>query len=89
MQQKRRGRNDMVASNTFGVSRDEREKVLSYKFVSPPTGAYHVKYGHCDVKDKITNFVPEKSTAERDPRFNYAKKDTLLWLPYKREQECT
>jgi|LauGreDrversion4_2_1035121.scaffolds.fasta_scaffold1061196_2 hypothetical protein len=75
-----RGRNE---PNTFGVSRDERDRVMSHKFFSPPMGSYQVKYQCLDPKDKITFFVPEKSSPERDPRFNYAKKDTLLWMPFR------
>jgi hypothetical protein len=83
--QLKRGRNG--PKNTFGVSREEREKVLSHKYFSPPTGSYHVKYKLLDPNDKVTYFVPDKSTPERDPRFDYSKKNTLLWLPYKRELE--
>ena len=79
-----RGRNE---PNTFGVSRAERDRVLSHKYFSPPTGSYFVKYNCLDAKDKITYFVPEKSSPERDPRFNYARKDTLLWVPYKHEHD--
>jgi hypothetical protein len=69
------------------VSREERDRVLSHKYFSPPTGSYFVKYNYLDAKDKITYFVPEKSSAERDPRFNYSRKDTLLWVPYKHEHD--
>lgn len=60
---------------------------MSYKYFSPPTGAYHVKYNQCDAKEKMTHFVPNGSSPEKDPRFDYSKKDTLLWLPHARELE--
>ncbi|TNV79251.1 hypothetical protein FGO68_gene1994 [Halteria grandinella] len=85
--QKLRGRNHVPPNNTFGVSREEREQVLSYKYFSPPTGAYYVKYRQVDIDDKIAKIVPEGSSPERDPRFDYSKKDTLLWLPHARELE--
>lgn len=79
---KNRGRNGpSVPSNTFGVSRDEREKVLAYKIVAPPTGLYNVKFNICDPKEKVTKLVPNGSSPERDPRFDYSKTNTLLWLP--------
>ena len=85
--QKLRGRNHVPPNNTFGVSREEREQVLSYKYFSPPTGAYYVKYKQVDPDDKIAKIVPEGGSPERDPRFDYSKKDTLLWLPHARELE--
>jgi hypothetical protein len=69
------------------VSRDEREKVLSYKIVSPPTGLYNVKFNVCDPNEKITKLVPNNSSPERDPRFDYNKTNTLLWLPNTRDIE--
>jgi hypothetical protein len=60
---KLRGRNAQHnPHNTFGVSRDEREKVLSYKIVAPPAGLYNVKYNICDPNDKITKLVPTNSS---------------------------
>lgn len=86
-QAKRKGRNHIPPNNTFGVSREEREKVMSYKYFSPPTGAYYVKYKQIDANDKITYVVPQKSSPERDPRFDYTKNNTLLWLPQARDIE--
>jgi hypothetical protein len=60
---------------------------MSYKYFSPPIGAYYVKYKQVDADDKIAKMVPEGSSPERDPRFDYSKKDTLLWLPHARELE--
>ena len=77
----------VLKGNTFGVSREERENIMSYKYFSPPAGSYYVKYKQCDPKEKVTFFVPKGSSPERDPRFDYSKKDTLLWLPHARETE--
>ena len=86
--QKIRGRNGQTHPyNTFGVSREEREKVLSYKIVSPPTGLYNVKFNMCDPNDKVTKLVPTNSSPERDPRFDYNKTNTLMWLPHVRDIE--
>jgi hypothetical protein len=85
---KYRGRNGQhQPTNTFGVSREEREKILSYKIVSPPTGLYNVKFNITDPNDKVTRIVPNGSSPERDPRFGYNKTNTLLWLPNTRDME--
>ena len=83
----RRGRNHVPPNNTFGVSREEREKVMSYKYFSPPAGVYNIKFNQCDAKDKITYILPNGSTIDKDPRFNYSQKDTLLWQPHAKELE--
>jgi hypothetical protein len=40
-----------------------------------------------DPNDKITRLVPIGSSPERDPRFDYNKTNTLLWLPNTRDME--
>ncbi len=85
---KYRGRNGQhQPTHTFGVSREEREKILAYKIVSPPTGLYNVKFGMTDPNEKVTRLVPNGSSPERDPRFDYNKTNTLLWLPNTRDME--
>ena len=55
--------------------------------MAPPTGLYNVKYNICDPNNKITKLVPTNSSPERDPRFDYNKTNTLLWLPNVRDIE--
>ncbi len=85
---KYRGRNgQQLPNNTFGVSREEREKILSYKIVSPPTGLYNVKFNMTDANEKIARLIPKGSSPEREHRFDYNKTNTLLWLPNTRDME--
>jgi hypothetical protein len=80
----KRGRDYLPPNNTFGVSREEREKVMSHKYFSPPTGIYTPKYVITDPNDKITKIVPNGSSPEKDPRFDYSKTNTLFWYPNQR-----
>jgi hypothetical protein len=83
------GRNHIVPDNTFGVSREKRDKVLSHKYFSPPTGVYSPKFNITDPNDKVTKLVPNCSSPERDPRFDYSKTNTLFWYPNQRVIEDT